>query len=274
MMYLSTTTMLRMVTPPPVNQRQGAIISAVGPVLSGHLDRYEINTPLRVAHFLAQIAHESDGFHTCQEYATGGRYEGRTDLGNTEPGDGMRFKGRGLIQMTGRANYTKASEALGIDFVNFPEKAEEPVISLLIACDYWKTHKINAAADRDDLYGVTRLVNGGLNGVEARRGYLIRAKKLIQEAAAGTITPSLSPDLPTLHRGMLSEKVAGLQEMLSFVGWPVGIDGDYGAGTETAVKGFQRVMNLKDDGIVGPATWAELHKAVLKRTGATGAAKP
>src|SRR5215469_9026868 len=99
--------LLRAVAPRQSGRRaeqQARIIDEVGKILASTLEKYEINTPLRVAHFIAQTCHESDGYCTTEEYASGAAYEGRRDLGNTEPGDGRLFKGRGLIQLTGRAN--------------------------------------------------------------------------------------------------------------------------------------------------------------------------
>jgi len=119
-------------------QHQTWIIQEVGKSLVETLERYEINTPLRLAHFLAQTCHESDGYCTTEEYASGAAYEGRRDLGNTEPGDGRRFKGRGLIQLTGRANYTAAAGRLGIKLIDNPDLAAVPATSLLIACDFWR----------------------------------------------------------------------------------------------------------------------------------------
>ena len=121
---------------------------------------------LRIAHFLGQTCVESAGFRTTEEFADGTAYEGRKDLGNTEPGDGPRFKGRGLIQLTGRSNYRAMGKTLKLDLENNPAQAAEPALSLVIACEYWKSRKINDAADQDDVMRVTRLINGGLNGLD------------------------------------------------------------------------------------------------------------
>src|SRR5699024_1278233 len=129
------------------------------------LDSYPINTPLRIAHLDAPLAPESAGFRNTEEFARGAAYEGRRDLGNIEPGDGMRFKGRGLIQLTGRANYVRVGAMLGRDLVGNPEAAAEPVLSLEIACAYWNDRALNSHADRDDLIAVTRAINVGTNGL-------------------------------------------------------------------------------------------------------------
>src|SRR5580693_4825459 len=150
-------------------QHQAHIIEEVGASLAATLGQYAINTPLRLAHFIAQTCHESDGYCTTEEYASGAAYEGRRDLGNTEPGDGRLFKGRGLIQLTGRANYEAAGRRLQLPLVANPDVAAVPATSLLIACDYWKQRDINTPCDRDDIITVTRRVNGGLNGIESRR---------------------------------------------------------------------------------------------------------
>lgn len=160
-------------------QKQAEIIDAVGAVLADTLAKYEINSDLRVAHFLAQAAHECDGFCTTQEYASGAAYEGRKDLGNTQPGDGKRYKGRGLFQLTGRANYKKFGERMDLDLENDPEIGAEPATSLAIACEYWKDKKLNEFADDDDIETITRKINGGLNGLDDRENYLEKAKKVL-----------------------------------------------------------------------------------------------
>src|SRR4030095_6570556 len=113
-------------------ESQAHIIDAIGDTLAGVLETYEISTRLRVPHSRAQVAHESDGLCTTEEYASGAAYEGRRDLGNTQPGDGRRFKGRGLIQLTGRANYHALGGKLGVDLENNPEMAAEPKLSLRV----------------------------------------------------------------------------------------------------------------------------------------------
>jgi putative chitinase len=148
-----------------------------------HFPVYQINTPLRIAHFLGQAAHESGGFRWMQEIwgptPAQRRYDGREDLGNTQPGDGRRYAGRGVFQLTGRANYRTVGARLGLDLESSPELAAEPAISLLIACDYWRSRKINPMADADDITRVTRAINGGINGIEDRMLKLRRAKEVL-----------------------------------------------------------------------------------------------
>ncbi len=148
------------------------------PHLNITMDRYKINTPLRKAHFLAQVGHESDGFNTNEEYASGSAYEWRTDLGNVQVGDGVRFKGRGLIQVTGRANYGECGRALGVDLIRSPQRLGDYDLACLSAGWYWDTRRLNAYADRDDVLQITRIINGGTNGLADRQDYLARAKRV------------------------------------------------------------------------------------------------
>ena len=138
-----------------------------------------INTKLRVAHFLSQIGHESGGLQWFKEFASGSAYEGRKDLGNTHPGDGVRFKGRGPIQITGRANYQACGKALGVDFISHPELLEQPKYAFKGAAWFWKTRNINASADKDNIRAVTKIINGGYNGLSSRQAYLNQAKKTL-----------------------------------------------------------------------------------------------
>lgn len=141
---------------------------------------FDLSTPLRQAHFLAQIGHESGELRFQEEIASGAAYEGRTDLGNVQAGDGKRFKGRGLIQLTGRFNYEKFAEAVGRDdIMSMPTVvAEDLDLCVGVAGWYWANRGINAHADRDDLMKVTRVINGGTNGIADRRRLLERAKAL------------------------------------------------------------------------------------------------
>lgn len=246
-----------------IAKRQAAIIAAVGEALAPTLQEYDINTRLRIAHFLGQTCHESAGFRTTEEFATGDAYEGRKDLGNTKPGDGRRYKGRGLLQLTGRANYRELGKVLKVDLENNPERAAEPVLSLRIACEYWKSRKINAPCDRDDLITVTRLINGGLNGLDDRRERTSLAKQSIiriEGLALGGAPAVSGKARPVVFRGSKGEAVIDLQTLLQKLGFMISVDGDFGPGTEVAVARFQRDQKLDVDGIVGPGTWAALDK--------------
>ncbi len=149
------------------------------PLVAG-MKKHKITTPLRLAHFVAQIAHESASFLYAEEIADGSAYEGRLDLGNTQPGDGRRFKGRGLIQLTGRANYTQYAKESGVDCVANPEiVARDAFIGVDVACWYWDQRRINALADADDVKAVTKAINGGYNGLDDRIQYLARAKAVL-----------------------------------------------------------------------------------------------
>ena len=138
------------------------------------LKQFEINKPWRLAHFLAQIAHESDRFKTTVEYASGAAYEGRANLGNTQYGDGRRFKGRGPIQLTGRSNYRdftiwcRRYYPTCPDFESEPLKVAEFPWAMLAAVYFWTTRDLNYLADRNNIEMITKRINGGLNGFEDR----------------------------------------------------------------------------------------------------------
>ncbi|SEB20073.1 peptidoglycan-binding protein [Variovorax sp. YR216] len=242
-------------------QRQNAIITAVGEVLAVTLQAYQIDNRLRIAHFLAQTCHESAGFRTTEEFASGQAYEGRADLGNVHPGDGVRYKGRGLLQLTGRANYRDVGTRLHIDLENHPEKAAEPVLSLKIACEFWKKNGINAACDADDVVRVTQIVNGGTNGLADRRALTSKAKAAIARLEGFVLTGVAPPsgNRPVLRRGSQGDAVGELQRRLRALGFMVAVDNDFGPGTEVAVAAFQTQRGLEPvDGIVGNDTWTAL----------------
>lgn len=186
--------------------------------LNERMLRYGINTPLRQAHFIAQVGHESNGFKSLREnlnYSVSGLLNtfsrsrisvddankygridgkqpanqeaianlvyggewGRKNLGNTQEGDGWKYRGAGLIQLTGRSNFEQANKTLNFDLVNRPERvAEDNVIAALAACWYWQSRGLNELADKDDLEAITRKINGGLNGIEDRKRRLKMAK--------------------------------------------------------------------------------------------------
>lgn len=156
------------------------------PGLNDGMAARAITTPLRVAHFLAQIGHESGHLRYNEEIADGAAYDGRADLGNTQRGDGRRFKGRGLIQLTGRANYAAYGAAIGRDLLSDPDAvAMEPALAVDVACWFWASRGLNVPADADDLERLTRRVNGGLSGLADRRAILARAKVVLGIDAQG-----------------------------------------------------------------------------------------
>jgi len=156
---------------------------ALGEALAKYLDPAGINTPLRVSHFLAQAACETWAFTTLKEKggnAYFARYEMRKDLGNTSPGDGVKYCGRGLLNTTGKSNYIALNKMTGIDCVNHPELLEQPGNAVQSAVMYWASHNANRAADADDLSLVTRIINGGQNGLKDRQTFLDRLKGVIE----------------------------------------------------------------------------------------------
>lgn len=150
------------------------IPSFVSP-LNGAMHEFHINSPLRQAAFVAQIAHESGELRYVKEIASGAAYEHRKDLGNTQPGDGMKFKGRGLIQITGRNNYHECGKALGVDLITNPELLETNDLACRSAAWFWASHGLNDLADKGDFERITKRINGGLNGYQERLAYHARA---------------------------------------------------------------------------------------------------
>lgn len=146
-------------------------------------DKYVINTPRRIAAFLAQIGHESGGLIYVRELwgptpAQVG-YEGRADLGNTQPGDGKKFMGRGLLQITGRRNYQLASIGLDLDLITHPELLEQPANAALSAAWWWSNHYLNGYADLGHFERITKIINGGTNGAADRLALYDAGKKAL-----------------------------------------------------------------------------------------------
>lgn len=164
------------------NTKPSVIQNYIEP-LNATFDKFNINTVIRQAAFLAQIGHESGGFVYTKELwgptDAQVRYEGRADLGNIHPGDGRRYLGRGLIQITGRANYAKCGEAMGLNLVVEPELLERPDMATESAGWYWKSRGCNVPADIGDVERVTKLINGGLNGLAQRLDIYARALKAL-----------------------------------------------------------------------------------------------
>lgn len=160
------------------NGRDAQLRKFVGP-LNATMEEFEINTPLRQAHFLAQVAHESGEFNYVEEIASGAAYEGRSDLGNTQPGDGVRFKGRGLIQITGRFNYQDIGKAIGLDLISNPTRLADDDLAARSAGWFWNRESLNQVADKDDVRLVTRIINGGFNGLDDRVKKLAAAKRAL-----------------------------------------------------------------------------------------------
>lgn len=138
----------------------------LGLAAAAHFPRFGISdTPLRLAHFLGQTALESGNFKYMREIwgptPAQAKYEGRADLGNTQPGDGKRYMGRAILQVTGRANYRRVSVKIGIDVEAEPELLERPDIGLLASCQWWQDNDANRWADADDARALSRLVNRG-----------------------------------------------------------------------------------------------------------------
>ena len=202
-------------------ERQAQIIEEIGPALHATLDAYDITTRLRCAHFLAQCCHECAGFQTTEEFADGSNYKGRKDLGNVKRGDGPRYKGRGILQLTGRANYRQYGKLLGLEVEANPALAADPAISLLIACEYWKKRKINPDADRDDVVTVTRKINGGERGLPERRQFTAKAKAVLARMEGIQMSGAQSDKRPVLTSGSAGEEVGKLQAALRKLGHPI-----------------------------------------------------
>lgn len=154
----------------------------IGP-LNQAMQEYGISTPVRQAAFLAQVGHESMQLKATRELwgptAAQKAYEGRKDLGNVQPGDGSKYRGRGLIQVTGRANYAAVGQKLGLPLLDHPELLEAPVAASLSAGLFWQSHGLNELADKGDFVTITKRVNGGVNGLADRQALLAKAKTIL-----------------------------------------------------------------------------------------------
>lgn len=160
---------------------------ALLPFLNGAMAAYAVNNPARTAAFVAQLAHESGEFRWMEEIwgptTQQKRYEPpgelATRLGNSEPGDGQRFKGRGPIQITGRSNYRRFGQQLGIDLVARPELVATPAVAFEVAALFWKSNGLNELADAGDFVRITKRINGGTNGLAEREKYFDAAQAVL-----------------------------------------------------------------------------------------------
>jgi putative chitinase len=246
------------------------------------LPKYEINTPNRIAGFFAQTGHESMNFTALSEnlnyraetleklfskyFSKAGRnaadyakqpekianiiYGGR--MGNVQEGDGYRFRGRGVIQLTGRDNYTAFGKSVGMSPEQVIDYVQTKKGALESACWYWNSREINAACDKSDITLMTKLVNGGTIGLEDRRKHYEQALAVLGGAVPAPIANAAA--IPgVLKKGSTGENVKRLQAELGLED-----DGVFGPSTESAVKKWQAANGLAADGIVGPKTLAKL----------------
>ena len=240
----------------------------------------------RAAHMIGQCAHESMRFTRVAEslfYSTADRllmifprhfrdaahaaeftrnseklanhvYANRMGNGPPESGDGFRYRGRGYLQLTGRDNYRRFGGLIGVDLETEPERAAEPATAWLIAAGYLATRKRRGRtafqwADDDNVEAVTRIVNGGIHGLDDRRNRTARALAALVDGASR----------PVLRRGDEGNGVVLLQRALAVKGFsPGAIDGDFGGKTETALRAFQTAAGLGVDGVADDGTWAAL----------------
>jgi predicted chitinase len=239
------------------------------PFIQQAMAEFGITSYLRETAFLAQLAHESGELRYMEEIASGAAYEGRANLGNTQPGDGKRFKGRGPIQLTGRANYKRYGDLLGLDLVNNPTIAATKEVGFRIAGQYWKLNGLNELADQQQFKAITKKINGGYNGLDDRIKYYERAKKVMSKDDTETASlpvenpPASSGEAPpypgtVLRQGSKGTNVRVVQQRLSDLGYSLGVDGNFGPGTAKAVVAFQQKNSLGNDGAVGPNTWKAL----------------
>ena len=161
----------------------GPVAGVFVPVLNAAMVHYQIIGPKRVAAFIAQIGHESGQLKYVKEIwgptVAQAKYEGRKDLGNTVAGDGSKYRGRGLIQITGRANYMACGEGLGLDLIKQPELLEKPHHACMSAAWFWATRGLNTLADAGQFDKITRRINGGQNGAADRQALYARALKVL-----------------------------------------------------------------------------------------------
>jgi putative chitinase len=258
-------------------------------VLNSALPKYEINNARRIAAFISQCAHESRDFTALEENlnysekalnSVFGRYFGPGKrnaadyarkpeaianyvymdefrskagaLGNVQPGDGWKFRGRGLKQLTGRNNYSRFAADYDMTADEAAEWIETKDGALASALWFWNTNNLNKIADTGEVAALTKRINGGTIGLEDRQNrYNVAMQALTGDIP--TRAPISADTTPTLRRGSKGPAVKQMQQKLG-----IPADGDFGHGTEMAVKKWQTSNGLTADGIVGPKTLAAL----------------
>jgi predicted chitinase len=247
------------------------------PHLQAAMDEFEINTPLRAAAFLAQLAHESGQLRFMEEIwgptSAQRRYEPVTSLsrtlGNTQPGDGFRFKGRGPIQLTGRANYQRFGGLLGLDLVGNPPMAATPEVAFRIAGLFWQNKGLNQLADQQNFREITRRINGGFNGLQDRLNFYARAKSVLGVASGA---PAGASKAGAARPG--AAKAGGARPGAAPSGGGFGLapaepaddGGDLSRGILPGDPEFARL--LADDGAAAGAKKAGAKRSTAKKAGA------
>jgi putative chitinase len=167
---------LRAIMPKLEADRAGTILTP----LAKAMKEFDISSPKRRAAFLAQAAYESSELrHQEENFTNLDAYENRADLGNTKPGDGKKYKGRGPLMLTGRSNYKAAGQALKLDLEAHPELVSQPEIGCRVAAWYWKSQGLNELADRGDFRGITQHMHGDFVGLDARQKFYRQAKQVL-----------------------------------------------------------------------------------------------
>jgi putative chitinase len=249
------------------------------------LPEYGINTPARVAAFVAQCAHESGNFRLlkenlnysaaslmrvwpsrfpnmeiAQQYAmkqekiANRAYCDRMGNGSEASGDGWKYAGKGLIQLTGKDNYTWFAESIETPLEQIPEYLQTFEGSVQSACWFWETNNLNQWADVGDILTLTKRINGGVIGLEDRKKHYAHALHVLGGEISESSHSNSGPDMTTtIRRGSKGSTVAAVQAKLGLTA-----DGDFGPGTERALMGWQRENGLEPDGIAGPLTLAKI----------------
>jgi len=258
------------------------------------MPKYGINTERRAAHFISQCAHESNNFRSLSENlnysekalnAVFGRYFGsaahkrnaadyarnpekianyvymdefrKYKMGNVQEGDGWKFRGRGLKQLTGRENYTKFGRSINISAEEAAVYVATPAGAVESACWFWDANNLNSIADTDDVTRMTKKINGGNIGLADRQSRYKKAMEVFGNPVSLTEDAGDDDfeveDIGVLRKGSRGEGVKMMQEALG-----VGADGAFGPGTERALKAWQTANGLTADGIAGPMTLEKL----------------